>query len=190
MFLRRLLLSLVCCAVSVGAARAQQQTFHVDPATSQVHFTLADPLHTVNGTFRVQQGSIDFNRADGAMTGGIAVDAASGNSGDTSRDKKMTANQMKAPSFTTVTFSPRHFNGTLNASGDSKISVDGTFVLLGKPHEITVPMQIHLDGSYCKATGNFTIPYVQWGMKDPSVFVLRVGKQVDIALDLSGSIAP
>lgn len=190
MLFRRFLGSLVCCGALAGTALAQQERLSVDPATSQVHFTLVDPLHTVHGTFKIQQGGISFNRADGSMQGGIAVDAASGTSGDSSRDKKMTLNQMEAPKFSTVTFMPQHFSGRLASSGDSIINIDGTFTLLGKPHWITVPMKVHIQGSVFAATGSFTVPYVQWGMKDPSLLVLRVAKQVVVDLDISGTIAP
>ena len=170
MHVRSLLFGWICVALPLGVAAAQQRTLTVNPQTSQVQFTLSDPLHMVNGTFHVQQGSIVFEAADGSMQGGIAVDAASGQSGNSTRDKKMTTEQMQAAKFPTVRFAPKRFTGRLNPTGDSNINIAGTFVLLGQSHEITVPMQVHLDGSGCRATGSFTVPYVQWGMKDPAFF--------------------
>lgn len=186
--IRRLLVICVGLALASGVGRAQWQTLQVDPARSQVQFTLSDPLHVVNGTFKVEQGSIDFNPADGSIEGGITVDAASGASGNSTRDKKMKTEQMQAAKYSTVSFAPTHFTGTLNPTGDSNINVSGTFVLLGQPHEITVPMTVHRDGSECRAQGSFIVPYVQWGMKDPSVFLLHVSKQVKVSLDLLGTV--
>jgi hypothetical protein len=51
-------------------------------------------------------------------------------------------------------------------------------------------MQVHIDGSNLTATGKFVIPYVKWGLKDPSVFILKVAKDVQIDLSLKGTIAP
>jgi hypothetical protein len=51
-------------------------------------------------------------------------------------------------------------------------------------------MQVHIDGSSLTAKGHFTVPYVQWGLKDPSVFILSVAKEVDIDLTLTGQVAP
>jgi hypothetical protein len=35
-------------------------------------------------------------------------------------------------------------------------------------------------------TSHFTVPYVKWGMKNPSTFVLRVNQSVDIEIQASG----
>ncbi len=168
--------------------QAQTQTFRVNTEKSEVHFGLGDPLHAVNGTFRVQNGSFIFDPKTATMSGTIAVDAASGQSGNNKRDEKMATDELKAGSFRAVTFTPKHYTGTLAPAGDSTITVEGNFTLLGIPHPITVPMQIHRDGAACTATGTFLVPYVKWGLKDPSIFVLRVGKEVTIKLALAGDI--
>jgi hypothetical protein len=49
-------------------------------------------------------------------------------------------------------------------------------------------MQIHIDGASMTAKGHFTVPYVQWGLKDPSWGFLKVAKEVGIDLTLSGSL--
>jgi polyisoprenoid-binding protein YceI len=177
-----LLLLLPCAAVA-------QETLHVDPAKSEVQFALGDPIHSVHGNFHVQSGTVTFDRASGQMSGGIAVDASSGESGNESRDKKMKTDELKASTYSTVTFAPSHFSGKISPTGDSTITVDGTFTLIGVPHQISVPMQVHLEGGQCKATGSFVVPYVKWGMKNPSTFVLRVGKEVTVNLNLVGIVS-
>ncbi len=193
MIARVLVLAAVGCPLVSVTMMAQRQTLTqmltLTPATSEVHFELGDVLHAVHGTFKVRQGSILFGRDEGPMSGMVMVDAASGNSGNGSRDKKMTKDELQAPTYSMVTFAPKRHTGMIHAAGDSTIVVDGTFTLLGTPHAITVPMQVHIDGTECKATGTFTVPYVQWGLKDPSNFLLHVGKEVKIDLDLFGSLS-
>ncbi len=172
-----------------GVALAQKQTLELDPGKSEVHFNLRDPLHAVRGTFRVKQGVITFDRRDGGMTGRILVDAASGESGSPARDKRMAKEELKADSYAQVTFEPRRFAGNLATAGDSEIAVEGTFTLLGQAHAITVPMKVHMQGAGCRATGTFTVPYVKWGLKDPSVLMLRVGKDVVVELALVGVVS-
>ncbi|MDE3103590.1 MAG: YceI family protein [Acidobacteriota bacterium] len=182
-------LATAALAWTMAATAAQaENVYRIDPAKSEVHFTLVDVLHTVHGTFRLQPSEITFAPDGNAMGGMIVVDARSGVSGNSIRDHRMTDEELKAPSFSTVTFAPRRFKGTLPASGDGKIEVVGMFTILGSSHEITVPMQVHVEGTQCKAVGSFPVPYVAWGLKDPSTLMIKVEKQVAIDLVLAGQL--
>ena len=165
-----------------------QDKVTIDPAHSEVHFTLPTVLHTVHGTFTLQKGEINFSPSTSKTSGSIVVDAASGQSGNSARDHRMNDEVLKTSTYKTVTFSPTQFTGTFNPSGDSSLTVHGTFTLLGAAHEIDVPMKIHVTGNQLQATGSFSVPYVQWGMKDPSTLMLRVNKEVQIDLSLAGSL--
>ena len=170
-------------------AYAQHQTFTVSPDSSQVAFALAGTGHHVNGAFHVQSGTIDFDRTAQKISGSVVVNAGSGNSGEPSRDKKMSSDVLDVAHFAEVSFVPKSYKGTVVASGDSSIQVSGVFTLHGTPHDLTVPMQIHIDGTSLTAKTHFTVPYVQWGLKDPSIFVLKVAKEVDIDLNLVGRLS-
>lgn len=170
-------------------AFSQHQTFTVDPNASRVNFALAGTGHHVNGTFHVQSGSIEFDRAAHTISGSIVVAAASGNSGETSRDKKMNRDVLEVEKYREITFTPQRFDGTISPTGDSTIQVSGIFTLHGTPHDITVPAQIHIDGTALIAKTRLVVPYVKWGLKDPSVFILRVAKEVNIKLTLVGKIS-
>ena len=169
-------------------AFAQHRVFTVVPDSSKVAFALAGTGHHVNGTFHVQSGTVDFDPTASKISGSIVVAAGSGDSGEPSRDKKMNSDVLDVGHYTDVSFSPKSYQGTIAASGDSTIQVTGTFTLHGTPHDITVPMQIHIDGGSLTAKTHFTVPYVQWGLKDPSVFILKVAKEVDIDLTLAGTV--
>lgn len=186
--LARLLFFIVPLSIA-SFASAQSETFTVEPATSQVTFALGDGGHHVNGIFHVQRGSVNFDPSTQSVSGMIVVAAGSGNSGKPSRDKKMNAEELNSDQYTEITFAPKSYQGTLAPTGDSTIRVSGVFTLHGMPHDITVPMQILIQGANLSAKGHFVVPYVQWGLKDPSVFILKVAKQVDIDLDLKGQVA-
>jgi polyisoprenoid-binding protein YceI len=91
--------------------------------------------------------------------------------------------------YSEISFVPKSYQGAIAATGDSNIQVSGVFTLHGTPHDMTVPMQIHIDGESLTAKTHFTIPYVKWGLKDPSIFILKVAKEVDIDLALVGSLS-
>ncbi len=174
-------------AVLSGAAWSQQH-YEVDPASSEVHFTLGASDGPVKGTFHLTSGEFTLDPANGAMTGTVTVDAASGNSGKKGRDKKMTNEVLKAQTYLTVTFAPEKFSGQLKDTGDSTGQVDGTFTLIGQAHPISVPMTVHMEAGHFTATGEFAVPFVSWGMKDPSFLFLKVDKEVKIQLKLTGTV--
>jgi polyisoprenoid-binding protein YceI len=170
-------------------AFAQHQTFTVNPDASKVAFSLGGNTHHVEGTFHVQNGAIDFDRSAQTISGSVVVASGSGNSGDQSRDKKMNSDVLDVAHYAEVSFVPKSYQGTIAPSGDSNLQVSGVFTLHGTPHDLTVPMQIHIDGTALTAKTRFTVPYVQWGLKDPSIFILKVAKVVDIDLTLEGRLS-
>ena len=170
-------------------AFAQHQNFTVNPDACKVAFSLGGSGHHVDGSFHVQSGSIDFDRSAQTISGYVVVAAGSGNSGDQGRDKKMNSDVLDVAHFAEIAFAPKSYQVTVAASGDSTIQVSGVFTLHGTPHELTVPMQIHIEGSTLTAKAHFTVPYVQWGLKDPSIFILKVAKVVDVDLTLEGSLS-
>jgi len=170
-------------------AFAQHQTFTANPDASTVAFALTGTGHSVSGKFHVKSGSIDFDRSAQTISGSVVVAAGSGDSGEPSRDKKMNSDVLDVAHFAEVSFVPRSYQGAIAATGDSTIQVSGIFTLHGTPHDLTVPMQIHIDGANLTAKTHFTVPYVKWGLKDPSIFILKVAKEVGIDLTLMGSLS-
>jgi len=172
------------------AAFAQHQNFTVNPDASKVAFSLGGNTHHVDGTFHVQSGAINFNRSTQSISGSVIVSAGSGNSGDQGRDKKMNTDVLDVAHYADISFVPKSYQGAIVAIDDSTIQVSGVFTLHGTPHDMTAPMQIHIDGASLTAKTHFTIPYVKWGLKDPSIFILKVAKEVDIDLTLVGGLSP
>jgi polyisoprenoid-binding protein YceI len=182
--------AVLALAVVIGpAALAQQQTFTLNPDASDVKMKLNTTHEVVNGTFHVQSGSINFDRTASNISGTVIVAAGSGKTGNDSRDKKMNKDILKVDQFKTVSFALKTYDGTIAASGDSTIHVSGVFTLLGTPHDLTIPMQIHIDGSKATAKGQFVVPYVQWGLKNPSFLIWKAENDVGIDLNLVGQIS-
>ena len=171
------------------AALAQHQTFDVNPDVSEVKIALKTTHELVNGTFHIQSGSIEFDRNNPKMSGSVVVLAGSGNTGNGSRDKRMNKEILQVEKYATVSFEPKSYTGAIASSGDSTIQVTGIFTLLGTPHEITVPMLIHMDGPTASAKAHFSVPYIQWGLKDPSFLIWKADKDVAIDLFLTGRLS-
>jgi len=164
----------------------QEATLNFVPAQTTVNFTLGDVLHTVHGSFKLKAGQVRFAPASNAISGEIVVDAASGNTDNTSRDRKMHKEILESARYSEVTFRPDRVEGRVLALGTSHVQVHGMFGIHGAQHEITVPAQVELAPDHWSLTVHFAVPYVKWGLKDPSTFILRVEKTVDIDLHALG----
>lgn len=174
---------LILSLLFVPVAFAQHETFTVEPDASVVRMTLNTTHEVVNGTFHMQSGSIEFDAGGSTMTGTVVVSAGSGKTGNGSRDKKMTKSILQADQYETVSFVPKTYTGSIAQHASSTIEVTGVFTLLGKPHDITIPMQVIVDGSKATAKAHFVVPYVQWGLKNPSFLFWKA--ENDVAIDLS-----
>ncbi|MBV8650065.1 MAG: YceI family protein [Alphaproteobacteria bacterium] len=179
----------IACALFVlgASAPAQPLCITLDPAKTKIMWTLGDVLHTVHGTFQMKEGRFTFDPATDVISGEIVVDAASGDSGNNTRDKRMKRDILETGRYPDVRFVPRTLQGKVAENGTSTVQVTGIFTIHGQPHEITVPLTVTISGSNVSVKGTFVVPYVAWGMKNPSTFVLRVNQTVDIEVNASGA---
>lgn len=179
-----------CLIVAVFATslKAQDLSIDLDQQKTKIAFVLTDMLHTVRGDFQLKQGHVSIARATKTMSGDIVVDAASGISGSASRDKRMTRNILQAQQYPEIRFAPTAYGGSINLNGSSDVIVSGSFAIHGKSHNINIPMHIQITGEQAITRGKFTVPYVQWGMKSPSNFLLKVSDTVEIDLMAVGHI--
>jgi hypothetical protein len=180
---------LALAVILAPAALAQHQTFAVNPDASEVKMTLKTTHELVNGAFHIQSGSVEFDPSTPEMSGSVVVLAGSGKTGNGSRDKKMNKDILEVEQHATVSFDPKSYAGAIAPSGDSTIQVTGIFTLLSTPHEITVPMLVHLEGTTATAKAHFALPYIQWGLKDPSFLFWKADKDVAIDLLLTGRLS-
>jgi hypothetical protein len=174
---------------SSRATRAAEQiVLSVDPARSTVHWSVQSSLHTVHGTFHVKRGTVSVDPATGKASGEIVVDATSGESGNDGRDRRMHTEILESAQYSEIVFRPDHADGTIVAQGNSSLKLHGIFSLHGADHELSVPAQAMLKADEWRGTAAFEVPYIQWGLKNPSNFLLKVKPFVDVQLDLAGSV--
>lgn len=190
--LKRLTIPALSVVFTVGLfwqyAWAQESTFELDPAKTQIEFVLPTTLHTVHGTFHVKSGTVHFNPSTGAAGGLILVDATSGESGSDGRDRRMHREILESDKFPDITFVPTKVTGQLASQGDSTLQIEGTFRLHGNDHPINVAIPVHISGGTVTANYHFVVPYVDWGLKNPSKFMLRVNDKVDVNVQATGHL--
>jgi polyisoprenoid-binding protein YceI len=179
---------ILCVAGCTSALRAQEMTLELEPTNTKVEFTLSDVLHTVHGTFALKSGLIHFNPSSGSASGLVVVDVKSGQSGNSSRDRKMHKEILQSEQFPDATFTPMKMSGPFSPQGSSEIQVDGTFRIHGSDHPITLAIPLQISGNSANLKTQLVIPYVKWGMKNPSTFVLRVSDKVELDVAATGRL--
>lgn len=167
---------------------AQEMTVELDPANTRIEFTLAATLHTVHGTFALKSGTIHFDPSSGSASGIVAVDAASGNSGNQGRDHKMHHEILESQRYPEVTFKPTKLSGKVALQGDSTVQFDGIFTLHGTGHPLTLTLLVHVEGNNLSARTQIVIPYIAWGLKNPSTFFLHVSDKVLVDITAAGRV--
>lgn len=182
-------LLLIALSTTLCASAAEYQ-LHLTPETTEVHWTLGDVLHTVHGTFKLRRGDIVFNTETGIAAGEIVVDATSGKSGSSARDGRMHKSVLESVKYPDASFTPDRLEGKVDLNGTSNVKLHGIFTIHGAAHEMTVPAQLTAKGNAIDADIKFDVPYVEWGMKDPSTFILKVSKSVQIEMRVTGHLAP
>ena len=170
------------------AGQAQEVVVQLDPAQTKIDFTLGSTLHTVEGTFKLKSGAIRFDPSTGKLSGSIIVDATSAQSGNDGRDRKMHREILESGKYPEITFTPSQATGAFNPKGPSKLEVSGQFWLHGQDHDLTLPIDIQPAGSQLKITTHLTIPYIKWGLKNPSTFILRASDKVEIEIHAVGQV--
>ena len=186
------LLGLLVVLGLTAAARAQAPATPIaitlDPSTTSIRWTLNTTLHTVDGTFKLKNGAFKIDPATGSVNGEIVVDAASGESGDSARDKRMQSAVLESAQYPTITFRPTHIDGKIDLAAAGSVVVDGILNLHGQDHPMKITVNLHPQGDDVALATHFTVPFVAWGLKDPSTFVFRTDKQV--TLDVEATAMP
>jgi len=161
----------------------------LDPAATTVRWSLGDVLHTVHGTFKMERGVISYDPLTGEASGLIEIDAKSGESGSSARDRRMHKDVLNSTQYQVITFRPKRVEGLSEQLVYGNFIVDGIFNLHGQDHPLRMKVSVQPKGNQLGIETHFSVPYVQWGLKDPSTLMLRVNKEVFVDVDAVATIS-
>jgi hypothetical protein len=161
----------------------------LDPSQTVIRWSLSGDIHNTHGTFKLKTGQLIFDPQTGVAEGEILVDATTGESGDAARDKRMQEEVLESGRYPAIFFHPSQLKGAYKDTADTQdLEAQGTFNIHGADHPLDLSLKVQVTSGTVTATTTFTVPYVAWGMKDPSKFLFRVGKQVKIDITAKGTI--
>lgn len=167
---------------------AEERVLTFDPSATEVSFELPATGHDVHGVLHLQSGEVRFDPATGAAHGEVTVDARGAETGNGSRDKTMRKKVLETERYPLFVFRPERLEGDLAPEGTSQIALVGTISLHGEDHPMTLPATVEIDGDHLTATATFPVPYVEWGLHNPSLLFLRVADQVQVTVEAQGSL--
>jgi polyisoprenoid-binding protein YceI len=185
---RALLLSfaVVACRLAIAVDSVppgKLAVLDLDPAKTTITYSLEGWPHHTQGTFTLQHGVIRIDPQTGKMDGVIIVDAATGNSGHSVRDERMKSSVLEVIRFPEISFAPQQVISHGNAQGEFPVTVRGLMLLHGAQHDFTVKATVRRDGNNVTIHCNFAIPFVEWGLKDPSILMFKVSKEVALSVN-------
>lgn len=188
----RYALAALVISLLAGSAGAQssptKMTLHFDPATTKIDWTLKDVLHTVRGTFQLKSGVVVLDEDAGTADGEIIVETASADSGNHLRDERMKKDVLESTKYPEAIFHPEKVTGVVHDGQTQTVTVEGTFTIHGADHPLFLQVRALLSDGKLNATTHFVVPYVAWGMKDPSTLMLRVGKEVQVSVEAQATV--
>lgn len=170
------------------STEAQDAVLRLNPASTLITYTLKGWPHISHGTFKLERGVVRVDPATGKATGSVIVDANSVESGSQMRDGETRNSILEIRRYPTIDFNLRQFEGPRVRHGEFPIKAHGILMLHGVAHEVTIEMVVHPAGDDFTASGHFAVPYVAWGMKNPSILMFRCADTVDIDVSAHGNV--
>jgi len=183
-----LLLSPLLALAATLPAAAEDVVVQLDPEATEVSFVLGATGHDVHGTFGFDEGTIRFDPVTGKASGELVVNAADAETGNGSRDKTMHGKVLESDQYPEIVFHVEQVEGALPEQGQGSLQLHGTMEIHGAEHPLTMPAEVDRQGDTIHATTHFDVPFVDWGMEDPSFLFLRVEKNVAVTVETEGHL--
>jgi hypothetical protein len=95
---------------------------------------------------------------------------------------------LESARYPDAVFTPDHVGGELPPSGKSQLQIHGAFQIHGATHEMMFHFAAGIQSSEVTTSTAFVIPNVQWGMKNPGRFLLKVSDKVEITVQATGRV--
>lgn len=172
----------------VSPAVAEPFRLVLDSAATEISFTLGARLHTVRGHFSLAAGEVAFDPDTGAASGEIRVDARSGDTGIDRRDRVMHEEVLDSAHHPLLVLRPERIEVSRREADALAGTLFGRFELRGVSHPIAISFEGTRRGERAELTARFDVPWVAWGLPDPSNALLSVEKTLAVSVSARGRL--
>ena len=169
-------------------ALAAEHVLTLDPAHARVTFVLEATGHDVEGSFPLSKCEVHFDPEAGTASGEISLDAAQGVTGNPKRDKTMKEKVLLTPTAPSIVFHPARFRGILPETGAADVALTGSVSVAGLEQPLTLVAHVVRSAAGLHLQSTAPVPFVEWGLHDPSVLFMKVQKIVQLSIEGDASI--
>jgi polyisoprenoid-binding protein YceI len=190
--MRNLIVGAALAALALSPAFAAAETYKIDPAHTQVNFSIRHLVSRVQGRFRAVGGEITLDRENWAASKVTAeIDSTSIDTGNEKRD-----GHLKSDDFFKTEKNPKisFVSTAVTAPGKDKLSVAGNLTMAGVTKPVTLDVAITgfmpgLAGFEAKTKVNRQDFGINWNRAlDQGGVVL--GDEVDITITVEAKLPP
>lgn len=171
-------------------AGAVPQRLRLEPDATAIAFTLGATLHEVQGELRLVGGELRFDTDTGEASGELVVDATSARTGLGARDRTMHGDVLESGRHPRIVFRAERLSVLRRDTRGADVELAGRLEMHGQQRPLVLPARLELAGDRVAIEAGFRVPYVDWGMQDPSTFLLRVDRFVDVTVSAGGRVLP
>lgn len=171
-------------------AAAEPLRLEIDPARSGVELELGATLHTVRGTAVLKPGGcIDFDPETGQAAGRVVVDATSVDTGSARRDRTLHDEVLESERYPEIVFEARSLSVVERGEGTARFLLLGELAIHGGRHPVALEGEASGNApGALRASAASVLPYVEWGLRDVSTFLLSVQPEVLVRVNVAGEV--
>jgi polyisoprenoid-binding protein YceI len=171
-----------------AAIPARNIEIHFDPASTQIHFKVGSMLRDARGTFQFKGGALAIDPDSTLAQGELLVDATTGRTGNAARDKELQEEVLESKRYPSIFFHAEHLRGQIpKTDGSSDVIAEGMLNIHGADHPLQMKVHLVRVGNSLIATTRFTVPYVEWGLKNPRGSFFHLGKTAQVDVSAKGT---
>jgi polyisoprenoid-binding protein YceI len=164
----------------------------LDTSQTALNVRFGATLQTVRGTLGPVSGMLEFDDQVGnPARGEVVVDLLSADTGVDRRDRKMHRKILETDRYPRAVYRLERLDLTAPLrDGRNTIQLHGALDFHGRVHPLSLLAEVAVRGQRLTARATTTIPYVAWGLDDPSYLLLRVAKEVKVEVQAAGWLRP
>jgi polyisoprenoid-binding protein YceI len=184
----RSLAALIGIFATGGALGAAERSLRLDPATTTIRFRVKARAHQVLGSMPLVSGELRFDPETGAAGGEIVMDPGRAETGVQMRDRTMREEVFEVERYPLMVFRPQRVAGEVPDEGLGRVQLEGVLEIHGGEHALMLPVALEATAEGIRASTTFSIPYVEWGMRNPGNAMLRVSDTVEVKIETTGVV--